>query len=115
MITTDISRNNVITEVMKLGPDTLKFIHSNGREITANSLIWSTFKNFADTDEPLAGRLNFFQSGSVSGIGIAGFDVSTSSPMKFTLGLDGVPETLETIPDVTDWLINNLSGDLVIG
>lgn len=107
MITTSLNRINIVTKIVKVGVNTFTFIHSNGREITANSLIWSAYKSYDDHEEPTSGRVNFYQGGAGSGTGIVGFTVSESTPMTFEVG--GIPTVCSTLNQAIAWINTNLA------
>jgi hypothetical protein len=81
MIFTKITQEEVLLNITKVGTRALTFNYVSGYSRTITDIIWSTVKFRDDYLEPTAGYVNFFQNGSVSGSGIYGGEVSTTSPL----------------------------------
>lgn len=59
----------------------ISITYDSGRVWTINNVMWSTSSNDSTAAEPTAGRLNLFQNGAASGLGLPGIEVSTAHPI----------------------------------
>lgn len=100
---TNVTVKHVLVKAVKVAPLSMSFEYDTGRLDTVYGILWSTRKDTI-TDN---GRVSFFQSGAVSGMGIAGFEVTPDNPLTLN---DGTSDTVcTTIQQVNTWLITNLT------
>jgi hypothetical protein len=80
---TQVTQPEIIASIVKSGTGCITITYESGKEWTVTSIIWSAIKNRDDASIPTGGYINFFQTGAVSGTGIAGVAVDTNNPLTF--------------------------------